>query len=297
MRLSIECLPCLLNQTVRLAEVHLDNEEEQRSLVKRIMLELSAIDDHASAPYVAQKIQRALKDALHNPDPYREEKRFYNREMLKLEGEFSDLIKLSADPLQMALKLAAAGNIIDFGPGHDLSREKVLNILHETLEKDFRPETFDSLKSDLKAAQKVLYLGDNAGEIVFDKMFISTIKEEYPGLEVDFATRGEAVLNDVTEEDAYFVGMDAFAKVINNGTDIPGTVLEHCSNSFQKTFNEADVIIAKGQGNFESLYGIGRDNLYYIFLCKCNLFMERCGAKQNDIMLIREYNSHYYFSL
>ncbi|MDD3363874.1 MAG: ARMT1-like domain-containing protein [Syntrophomonas sp.] len=288
MKLSIECLPCLLNQAVRLAKTHLDTEEEQRSLVKRIMLELAAIEDNASAPYVAQKIQRAIKDALQNPDPYREEKCFYNREMLKLEREFSELIKLAVDPLETALKLAAAGNIIDFGPSYDLSREKVLKILHETLKKDFQAETFDSLKSDLKAARKILYIGDNAGEIVFDKMFIGSIKEKYSGLEVDFATRGEAVLNDVTEEDAYFVGMDAYARVINNGTDIPGTVLEHCSNSFQKVFNEADVIIAKGQGNFESLYGIGRDNLYYIFLCKCNLFMERCGAKQNDIMLMRE---------
>jgi hypothetical protein len=284
----MDCLPCLLNQTVRLARVHLETEEEQRSLLRKILLELAATEDHASAPYVAQKIQRALKDALHNPDPYREEKLFYNQEMLKIEGEFSKLIRLALDPLETALKLAAAGNIIDFGPSYDLSREKVLMILLETLEKDFPTTTFDSLKFDLKAAKRILYLGDNAGEIVFDKMFIRTIKEHYPDLKFYFATRGEAVLNDVTEEDAYFVGMDAYAQIINNGTDIPGTVLEQCSNSFKLVFNEADVIIAKGQGNFESLYGIGRDNLYYIFLCKCNLFMERCGAMQNDILLMRE---------
>lgn len=288
MKLSIECLPCLLNQAVRLAKAHLEIEEEQRSLVKRIMLELAASEEQASAPYMARRIQRVLKDVLQNSDPYREEKYFYNSEMLKLEGEFSELIKLASEPLETALKLAAAGNIIDFGPGHDLSREKVLKILYETLEKSFQAETFASLKSDLKTAQKILYLGDNAGEIVFDKMFIRTIKEQYPYLEVDFATRGEAVLNDITEEDAYFVGMDAYAQIINNGTDIPGTDFEHCSKRFQTIFNKADVIIAKGQGNFESLYGIGRDNLYYIFLCKCNLFMERCGAKQNDIMLMRE---------
>lgn len=288
MKLSIECLPCLINQAVRMAKVHLDTEAEQRSLVKKIMLEIAAIEDQASAPYAAQKIQRAFKDALQNQDPYREEKDFYNSEMLKLEGEFWDLVRSAEDRLGVALKLAAAGNIIDFGPGHDLSREKVLEVIHQTLAKDFPAEAFDALKSDLQAARKLLYLGDNTGEIVFDKIFIRTIKEEYPRLEIDFATRGEAVLNDITEEDAYLVGMDGYARIINNGTDIPGTVLEHCSHSFQKVFNEADLIIAKGQGNFESLYGSGRDNLYYVFLCKCNLFMERCGANQNDIMLIKE---------
>ncbi len=288
MKLSIECLPCLINQAVRMAKVYLDTEAEQRSLVKKIMLEIAAIEDQASAPYAAQKIQRAFKDALQNQDPYREEKDFYNSEMLKLEGEFWDLVRSAEDRLGVALKLAAAGNIIDFGPGHDLSREKVLEVIHQTLAKDFPAEAFDALKSDLQAARKLLYLGDNTGEIVFDKIFIRTIKEEYPRLEIDFATRGEAVLNDITEEDAYLVGMDGYARIINNGTDIPGTVLEHCSHSFQKVFNEADLIIAKGQGNFESLYGSGRDNLYYVFLCKCNLFMERCGANQNDIMLIKE---------
>jgi len=288
MKLSIECLPCLINQAVRMAKVHLDTEAEQRSLVKKIMLEIAAIEDQASAPYAAQKIQRAFKDVLQNQDPYREEKDFYNSEMLKLEGEFWDLVRSAEDRLGVALKLAAAGNIIDFGPGHDLSREKVLEVIHQTLAKDFPAEAFDALKSDLQAARKLLYLGDNTGEIVFDKIFIRTIKEEYPRLEIDFATRGEAVLNDITEEDAYLVGMDGYARIINNGTDIPGTVLEHCSHSFQKVFNEADLIIAKGQGNFESLYGSGRDNLYYVFLCKCNLFMERCGANQNDIMLIKE---------
>lgn len=288
MKLSVECLPCLVNQAVRLVKMHLDNEEVQRSLVKKIMLEIGSSEDTTSAPYIAHKMQRILKDALQNPDPYREVKLYYNSEMLKLEKEFFDLIRSADDQLGTALKLAAAGNIIDFGPGHDLSKAAVRKVLSQTLEKEFNRETFALLKSDLQAARKLLYLGDNAGEIVFDKMFIRAITAEYPDLQVDFATRGAAVLNDVTEEDAYFIGMDTCAHIINNGTDIPGTVLEHCSNSFNLAYNNADVVIAKGQGNFESLYGTGRGNLYYIFLCKCNLFMERCGVLRNDIVLMKE---------
>ncbi len=289
MKLSVECLPCLVNQAVKLAKIHLNNnEEEQLCLVKKIMREISVSEDHASAPYIAHKIQRTLKDVLQNPDPYRKAKLYYNSEMLKLEEEFFELINSADDRLVTALKLAAAGNIIDFGPGNDLSRAKVLKVIRQTLEKDFHRETFISLKTDLKAARKVLYLGDNAGEIVFDKLLIRMIKNEYPDLEVDFATRGSAVLNDVTEDDAYYIGMDGCARIINNGTDIPGTVLEYCSSSFKQAFNNADLIIAKGQGNFESLYGTGRANLYYIFLCKCNLFMKKCGAALNDIILMKE---------
>lgn len=288
MRFSLDCLPCLLQQAIRIARLNLETEEEQRQLLQRLLAEMASMDSNVSSPYIAQKMHRELKKALQNSDPYHQEKAYYNQEMLKLESELSHLVGTSVNPLDTALKLAAAGNIIDFGPGHDLSRDKVLQTIRETMEKDYPQQVFTSLRNVLKAATKLLYLGDNAGEIVFDKIFIRTIKAYYPELEIYFATRGEAVINDATEEDAYAVGMDAYANIINNGTDIPGTILEHCSDTFLTIFNAADVIIAKGQGNFESLCGSGRSNLYYIFLCKCNLFMERFGTRQNDIVVLKE---------
>lgn len=288
MKYSLDCLPCLLQQGVRTARLHLDTEEEQRNLLKRLIVEIAAVDDNVSAPFIAQKMQQALKEMLHNPDPYYKEKCYYNQEMLKLEDNFSQLVESAANPLTVALKLAAAGNFIDFGPGYDLSKDNVLKTINDTIRKDYPEEVFLSLNSALMEADKLLYLGDNAGEIVFDKIFIRTIKTCYPNLQIYFATRGKPVLNDVTEEDAYFVGIDAYAHIINNGTDIPGTIIEHCSNSFVSIFNTADVIISKGQGNFESLYGSGCSNIYYIFLCKCNLFMERFGTQQNDLVLLKE---------
>ncbi|MDD3272052.1 MAG: ARMT1-like domain-containing protein [Syntrophomonadaceae bacterium] len=288
MRYSMECLPCLLNQGIRVARLYLENEEEQRTLLKSIIAEIAVMDHNASAPYIAHKVHRALKEALQNPDPYHKEKLYYNQEMLKLEDDFSRLVESADNPLDVALKLAAAGNIIDFGPGYDLTRDNVLKTIKDSMEKDYSQEVFLSLVAALQDADKLLYLGDNAGEIVFDKIFISTIKKSYPHLHIDFATRGEPIMNDVTEEDAYMVGIDAYATIINNGTDIPGTILEHCSDSFVNVFNKADVIIAKGQGNFESLYGNGYNNLYYIFLCKCDLFMDRFGARQKDLVLMQE---------
>jgi uncharacterized protein with ATP-grasp and redox domains len=288
MRYSMECLPCLLNQGIRVARLYLENEEEQRTLLKSIITEIAVMDHNASAPYIAHKVHRALKEALQNPDPYQKEKLYYNQEMLKLEDDFSRLVESAVNPLDVALKLAAAGNIIDFGPGYDLSRDNVLKTIKDSMEKDYSQEVFLSLAAALEDADKLLYLGDNAGEIVFDKIFIRTIKERYPHLQINFATRGEPIMNDVTEEDAYLVGIDDYANIINNGTDIPGTILEHCSDIFVNAFNQADVIISKGQGNFESLYGNGYNNLYYIFLCKCDLFMDRFGARQNDLVLMKE---------
>lgn len=288
MRFSLDCLPCLLNQGIRVARLFLETEEDQRIFINSLIAEIAVMDNNVSAPYIAHKIHRALKETLQNPDPYQKEKLYYNQEMLKLEDDFYALVEVATNPLDVALKLAAAGNIIDFGPGYDLSRENVLRAIKDSMEKGYSQEVFLSLVSALKDADKLLYLGDNAGEIVFDKIFIRTIKECHPHLQIDFATRGEPIMNDITEEDAYMVGIDAYASIINNGTDIPGTILEHCSDSFVNVFNKADVIIAKGQGNFESLYGNGYKNLYYIFLCKCNHFVERFGARQNDLVLMKE---------
>lgn len=288
MRISIECMPCLLNQAVRMTRERVDDRQEQKRLMQKVLQEMADSDENASAPYVAHRIQRVIRQALQDPDPYREGKRYYNTAMLKMEDCLGDLIAAADDKLCIALKLAAAGNVIDFGPGYDLSRDKVLAVIRQTMEQGISPTVFAALQSSLAAGRRLLYLGDNCGEIVLDKLFIRTLKEHYPHLEVQFAARGGPVLNDITREDAYLVGMDEYAEIVDNGTDIQGTELAYCSPEFVDLFHQADTIIAKGQGNFESLYGCDKSNLYYIFLCKCNLFMDRCGARQNEVMLVAE---------
>lgn len=289
MKYSVDCLPCLLQQAVKTAKRHLPDEADQMKVTKGVIAVLAGLEGDEKAPYIVHKIQRILKEHLDNPDPFKIEKDYYNREMLKLENELTDMRDSSPDPFVTGLKLAAAGNIIDFGPGYDLSRDFVLGSIKETMAgEDYPEKVLRSLQADLGKADTVLYLGDNAGEIVFDKIFIGVIKEYYPQLQVYFAARGIPVLNDVTEEDAYLVGMDDLAVIINNGIDIPGTVLSHCSPQFTEIYNKADVIISKGQGNFESLYGSGRENLYYIFLCKCNLFVQKLGKSLNDLILMKE---------
>jgi uncharacterized protein with ATP-grasp and redox domains len=170
MKASVECLGCLVNQAIRLSKIHLDGDDAQLSLLKRIMREIGTSEDTGSTLELSCKIHRVLKDALQNPDPYQEEKLYYNSEMLKLENEFFDLVRAADDQLETALKLAAAGNIIDFGPGHDLSRETVLRVLNHTLKRGFDQGVFASLKSDLCKAKKLLYLGDNAESVNHDAL-------------------------------------------------------------------------------------------------------------------------------
>lgn len=288
MKYSIDCVPCLLNQAVRTVKIFIPEEEEQLKIVKGLMTEMLELSEDVSAPYIAHRMQEALAKALDDPDPYRLEKAYYNQEMMKIAPDLESIRDKSPDPFATALKLAAAGNIIDFGPGYDLSREKVLATIAATMEMSLPEAELAALHEDLEGAKTLLYLGDNTGEIVFDRIFVNTIKKEFPAAKIYFAARGRPVLNDITEEDAYLVKMDEIAEIINNGTSIPGTVLEHVSPAFKEIFDQADVIIAKGQGNFESLFGSGRENLYYLFLCKCNLFIERLGAKPNDLIFMRE---------
>ena len=175
MKYSVECLPCLVNQTVRVVKRFINEEEEQLRLVKEVMAEMLIADDDTTSPYIAHRIQETLTRALGNPDPYKEEKVYYNMEMMKLLPNLSSLIDEDADPFAAAVKLAAAGNIIDFGPGYDLSPATVLKTIAATMEMRLPENTFTSLKEDLSQAKTLLDLGDNTGESGFDRVFVEAI--------------------------------------------------------------------------------------------------------------------------
>lgn len=251
----------------------------------RVLHEISgSIDESTIAPLVAGKIHRIFRDFTKNCDPYREDKDFYNQKMISMEREFEYFISHSEDTLSAAVKLAAAGNVIDFGAIPDLETSRVIKVIQETMNKKLPASFLEQLLKDFEQAKTLLYLGDNAGEIVLDKLLIKEIKKHYPVLEIYFATRGKPVINDITEQDARSAGIDKYADVINNGTDLPGTVLSDCSSEFLRVFEQADVIISKGQGNFESLVEAAK-KIYFIFLCKCGYFEKKLGIAKHEIVL------------
>lgn len=220
-----------------------------------------------NSPLFARELHVLLRNYTGNSDPYKLEKKKYNDLALSLLPEMSRLVKRSRDPFNTALRLSIAGNIIDFAVNDNFN-------LHSTLDKVLRaPFAIDDselLKNALGKARTVLYLGDNAGEIVFDKLFIKTVG--HPNLV--FAVRGAPVINDATLEDAEYVGMSEVAGVISNGFDAPSTVVSESSPEFRKLFNEADLVISKGQGNLEGLFHLKDRRIFFLLMVKCNVIAE-----------------------
>ncbi len=274
------CFFCQIRAFERLLERHQLNDEKKDQATREFMRYLGQIDWNQRAPQIAAYIQRLIRQSLDNPDPYAEVKRESNKAALELYPELKKIIDSSDNPWFTAMKIAIAGNIIDFGPGHDWNlMETVQQVLAADLKIDHSKELFDKIKQ----ADNLLYLGDNAGEIVFDRLFLETI--QHPN--VTFAVRGHAVLNDATYDDTREVGIDKLAKIVDNGFDAPSTVLESCSTDFQQLFNNADLVIAKGMGNLEGLLNVKKEDLYFLFMVKCDIIGNLAGAKTGDFLVMK----------
>lgn len=220
---------------------------------------------------------------------YREEKERFNRLMLSLADKIEEEILKSQDPLAAAIRYARAGNYIDFGALPEVKEELLLELLEKAGKDELEEETYRRFRAELKPGNRLVYLTDNCGEIVMDKLLVRELKRSFPDLSVTVIVRGAPVLNDATLEDAEFVGLDREAKVIGNGNDVAGTYLAALSWEAKEKLEQADLIIAKGQGNFETLKGCGL-NIYYLFLCKCELFVERFGMEQYKGVFVNEKN-------
>jgi uncharacterized protein with ATP-grasp and redox domains len=226
-----------------------------------------------------------LKRYTNNPDPYKEAKKQSNDLVLKMYPELRTQILLSDNPFDTALRLAIAGNIIDFAISSSYDLHATIN---NVLQSDFAINHSQELKKALSDARTVLYLGDNAGEIVLDKLLIENIM--HPNLY--FAVRGAPVLNDATTEDAEYVGMDIVADVVPNGYDAPSTIVEKCSEQFREVFDMADVIISKGQGNLEGLLGTKNKDIYFLLMVKCNVIADALNVKKGDFV-VKKMNAEY----
>jgi uncharacterized protein with ATP-grasp and redox domains len=277
MNIALDCIPCIINNYIKLIQNGSFSEEVKEENLRRFLAFISKADYKQSPPVLGREIHRMIRKMLKNKDPYSDIKQKYNRMILKMYSEFENMIKKSDDPFDTALKLSIAGNVIDFGCQHQLG---IMNTVQKVLRSDIKNNYTAQLKNDLKGAEQVLYIGDNCGEIVFDKLFIQTI--HHP--DIYFAVRGGAVINDVTIADAEMVGMDEYARIITTGDDSPGAVWETCSEEFQTLFSQSDVVIAKGQGNLEGLIDV-RHNIYFLFVVKCNLIASRVGANIGEFII------------
>lgn len=284
MKTNLECIPCLISQALKTAKL-IDLEDFlKEKMLKEILYKMNELDFAESPPAIAKEIYSIINNYSNNKDPYYETKRFYNKEILKFEKEITARVEKSDDIFKEFLKLAILGNIIDFGAVKSLDRDFIIQEIANIDKKNMEKDDSAVLYKKLEESRELLYLGDNCGEIVFDKMFIKHLKKEFPKLNIYFAVRGEAIINDVLIEDVIEIGLDSFVTVIENGDSAPGTVLKNCSKDFLDVFNGVDLIISKGQGNYESLSSVKRSNIYFLLMAKCELVADNLGVEKMSLI-------------
>lgn len=280
MTIQHECLPCMVQQAVRTAQMTGAGDPE--ALYRRIFEHMSRMDLSRTNPELIGENFRIIKEHLGSEDPYRETKLLYDRRFMAwLEGNEARIPTVKA-----AVMYAAAANIIDFNPIHQDVEGQIERQLAEVNESRFARLDTDRLMADLAGAKTLLYLGDNCGEICFDKLLIRRIREAFPALKVYYGVRGEPVVNDATLEDARLVGMEEAAQVIDNGDSSLGTVLSRVSPAFRSVWDSADVVIAKGQGNYESLCEESK-TMYFLMTVKCAVIARMTGLRQGSLVCMR----------
>ena len=237
-----------------------------------------------STPEAMAEIWDLLRERIVACDPYAEIRSLCNREAMKMIPAVADKITRSNDPLKTALKYAVAGNLIDYGLQKPLPLEEQNERINSYAGLHLATDDCAQMRDALSNAKTLLVLGDNAGEIVFDKLMIECILASFPRLSVTYAVKGQPILNDVLYADALEVGMDQVARIIDNGDSSPGTVLSRASETFLREFENADVILSKGQGNYESLWDAQKENLFFLFTVKCDIISEMAGVPKHSIV-------------
>jgi damage-control phosphatase, subfamily I len=287
MKTYLDCIPCFFRQLLEGARIIKASPKNQKWILDEFAKMIPGISLESSPPEIARLGYSLLKNVSSNGDPYEGIKKKSNQMALRLLGRLNAKVARSKDSLLTALELAIAGNIIDFGVKNNLNvKDELKNILKEESKSIHQRSIFHytEFKGVLKNAKNILYLGDNAGEVVFDRILIEEIKRTYPGKNMYYAVKDRPIINDALIYDAHFCGIDKTAHVISNGTDAPGTVLSICSKEFRDIYQKSDMIISKGQGNFESL-SENKKPVFYLFMVKCPVVAKETNCAMGDIVL------------
>ena len=279
MNTAMECIPCFVRQAAEAVEMSAGDGPQKERLLRRLLRDIAEADWSVVPVSIAQRIQRRVREETGQSDPYRLLKERMNRIALDLLPSLMDAVRRQPDPREAMLRLVIAGNLLDAGSKTRLAPEDMSVRLHAIWEL-LLVGNVEDLFCAVNAAQRILYLADNAGEIVFDRLLIAVL----PAGKVTVAVRGVPVLNDATLEDAETAGIPEIAPVISNGADAPGTLVEECSEEFRACYNGADLIIAKGQGNYETLSDADK-NVFFLLTVKCPLIAADIGAPVGSLVV------------
>ena len=274
-----DCIPCFIRQALYAVRLATRDERIHEEVLRCVLRTASEMDLRKSPPAMAQQIHRLIRRLSSCDDPYKELKDRFNRYALELYPGLRQRIDNASNPLETALRFAIAGNIIDFGVNNKLDRIDLSKTIERALSEPLFGE-IEELYYAITLAQKILYLGDNAGEIVFDRLLI----EKLPVDKITFVVKGSPIINDATMADARATGMTDVVNVIDNGSDAPGTIIEECSDTLKHLFTNADLIIAKGQGNYETLTDVNK-NIFFILKAKCPVIAKHLGCELGSFVV------------
>ncbi|MFO7760214.1 MAG: ARMT1-like domain-containing protein [Dissulfuribacterales bacterium] len=276
MRTYLDCYPCFLAQALRAGRIATNDENKIKRLLDELGMMLKDIPLESTPPENGRLIYKKVSEITGNLDPYKEIKKESTNKALALYPSLKTHLEKSNADLLTAIKIAIAGNVIDFGANWDFNLEEEIE---DILRKNFAVYDYGDFKYRLDKAGEILYIADNAGECVFDRILIEQMKKP-----VIYAVRGKPIINDATYEDALEAGIHEVATIFSSGADGPGAILETCSAEFNEIYNKAEFIISKGQGNYEALSNERRP-IFFLLKVKCKVIADDIGVDQGDIVL------------
>jgi len=276
MKTYLDCIPCFFKQALRAGQMATNDEKLLKHLLDELGLMLSNISLESTPPETGRLIYQMVKEVTGNPDPFRKVKRENTRQALNLYPSLKKIVNESGDSLLAAIQIAVAGNVIDFGANATFDIDTAIT---ESLERDFSIFDYAAFRSFMAKSKQVLYIGDNAGETVFDRILIEQMNKP-----VIYVVRGAPVINDATFDDAIEAGIDKIATIVSSGTNAPGTILSTCNSEFRQILKQSEFVIAKGQGNYEALSNENRP-IFFLLKVKCKIIADDIGVSKGDILL------------
>jgi len=279
MKSQLDCIPCFSRQALDAISLVVKDPLQREILLRKILHEIAKATWQESPPAMGQRIHRIIRKELGSVDPYREVKGHMNQMAAELMPALREQIQTHPDPFEAAVRVAIGGNLLDTGAKTQIAAHELPAHL-ETIWTEPLHGKVEDLSRAVEKARSILYLADNAGEIFFDRLLI----EQLPAEKITLVMRGSPVLNDATLEDAKLAGLPELVPVMDNGSDAPGTLLEDCSEDFRHRFEEADLIIAKGQGNYETLSDVNQQ-IFFLFTVKCPLIADHVGEPVGSLVV------------
>ncbi len=276
MKTYLDCYPCFMRQALSAARRAGASDDQQRQILLKTMEQLQNLPADATPPQMAHQIHLMIKQLTKISDPYRQAKEEATQQALAMYPRLKEIVRNATDPLETAVRLAIAGNIIDLGVAESYDLKATVE---RVLKQPFAINDLASLRLSLANISAILYLADNAGETVFDRVLIETLK-----LPVTYVVKGGPIINDAIREDAIAAGIDQVAEIIDNGTDAVGTLIDDCSSSFRKRYEQAELIISKGQANYESL-STSSAPLFFLLQAKCNIIARDLDVAEGAVVI------------